>query len=115
MNEIKEEAEVSFHIYDFEPVEDKPGYVWFSKRNAQIISVETLQKLLEDKLSQIKEGDVIYDESGEIVYYVIKVYKSGILTDWRWVNSCGRHIENEFLTYEELLCKDMMFIRGDNK
>lgn len=30
----------------FEPVEDKPGYVWFNKRNCQIISIETLQKTL---------------------------------------------------------------------
>ena len=30
----------------FEPVEDKPGYVWFSKRNFQIISIETLRKTL---------------------------------------------------------------------
>lgn len=33
----------------FEPIEDKPGYVWFSKRNFQIISIETLQKLFEDR------------------------------------------------------------------
>lgn len=32
----------------FIPVEDKPGYVWFSKRNFQIISIETLTKSLED-------------------------------------------------------------------
>lgn len=65
------------------------------------------------ELSQIKEGDVIYDESGGIVYDVIKVYESGLLTDWRWANSCGRFIEDYFLTYEELLCKDIMLIRGD--
>lgn len=28
----------------FEPVEDKPGYVWVNKRNFQIISIETLRK-----------------------------------------------------------------------
>lgn len=33
----------------FEPVEDKPGYVWFSKRDCRIISIETLAKLLEDE------------------------------------------------------------------
>lgn len=32
---------------NYEPVEDKPGYVWFSKRNFQIISIETLTKSLE--------------------------------------------------------------------
>lgn len=32
----------------FEPVEDKPGYVWINKRNFQIISIETLRKLLKD-------------------------------------------------------------------
>lgn len=31
---------------NFEPVEDKPGYVWFNKRNFQIISIETLKKRL---------------------------------------------------------------------
>lgn len=34
----------------FEPVEDKPGYVWFNKRNFQIISIETLQKALHENL-----------------------------------------------------------------
>lgn len=48
MNEIEEAARAIFDICDFEPVEDKPGYVWFSKRNFQIISIETLQKLFED-------------------------------------------------------------------
>ena len=28
----------------FEPVEDKPGYYWLSKRNYQIISEEELKK-----------------------------------------------------------------------
>ena len=48
MNEIKEAVRTIFDVYDFEPVEDKPGYVWFSKRNFQIISIENLRKLLED-------------------------------------------------------------------
>ena len=48
MNEIEEAARAIFDICDFEPVEDKPGYVWFSKRNFQIISIETLRKALED-------------------------------------------------------------------
>ena len=38
----------------FEPVEDKPGFVWLSKRNFEIISIETLAKCLEDA-STIKE------------------------------------------------------------
>lgn len=33
---------------NFAPVEDKPGFVWFSKRNCEIISIETLAKCLED-------------------------------------------------------------------
>lgn len=33
---------------NFVPIEDKPGFVWFSKRNFQIISIETLAKCLED-------------------------------------------------------------------
>ena len=43
MEEVKK-----FIKENFEPVEDKPGYVWFSKRNIQIISIETLAKSLED-------------------------------------------------------------------
>lgn len=30
----------------FEPVEDKPGYYWLSRRNYQIISEEKLKELL---------------------------------------------------------------------
>ena len=30
----------------FAPVEDKPGYVWLSRRNFQIISIKTLQNRL---------------------------------------------------------------------
>lgn len=33
---------------NFNPVEDKPGYVWFNQRNFQIISIETLAKSLEE-------------------------------------------------------------------
>lgn len=57
MTEIEEVARTIFDIHEyninfikenFEPVEDKPGYVWFSKRNSQIISIETFAKCLED-------------------------------------------------------------------
>ena len=53
MNEVERETMAIFDIYEyikenFEPVEDKPGYVWFSKRNFQIISIETLAKCIED-------------------------------------------------------------------
>lgn len=37
----------------FEPVEDKPGYYWFNKRNCQIISEENIKKSID---SYIKEG-----------------------------------------------------------
>ena len=48
---LNEEARVIFDIInDLEPVEDKPGYVWYSKRNFQIISIETLRKALADAL-----------------------------------------------------------------
>ena len=33
---------------NFAPVEDKPGFVWISKTNFQITSIETLVKCLED-------------------------------------------------------------------
>lgn len=57
MNEIAAEFMAIFdsHEYikafvkeNFEPVEDKPGYVWFSKRNFQIIDIETFVKFLEE-------------------------------------------------------------------
>lgn len=32
----------------FEPIEDKPGYYWFNKRNYQIISEEVLKKAIEE-------------------------------------------------------------------
>jgi len=62
------------------------------------------------ELLQLKEEDVIYDESEKIAYNVIKTYKSGILTYWEWTNSYGRFIENKFLKNEELLCGDIILI-----
>lgn len=32
----------------FEPVENKPGYYWFNKRSFEIISEETLKKVIEE-------------------------------------------------------------------
>ena len=32
----------------FEPVEDKPGYYWFNKRNYQIISEEVLERAIKE-------------------------------------------------------------------
>lgn len=43
-----EEKVENFIKMIFEPIEDKPGYVWFSKKNFQIISIETLRKTLCD-------------------------------------------------------------------
>ena len=34
--------------FSFEPVEDKPGYYWFNKRNFQIISKEVLERALKE-------------------------------------------------------------------
>lgn len=31
---------------NYEPVKDKPGYIWFNKRNFQIINIEILAKSL---------------------------------------------------------------------
>ena len=42
---------------EYEPVIGKPGYVWFSKRNFQIISIEILTKLLEKEFLYIKESE----------------------------------------------------------
>jgi len=41
----------------FTPVEDKAGYVWFNKRNFQIISIETLAKSLEDYWTKEKKNE----------------------------------------------------------
>ena len=48
--QIKHEFSIAEKIIKerFTPVEDKPGYVWFNKRNFEIISIETLAKSLED-------------------------------------------------------------------
>jgi len=35
----------------YEPVEDKTGYVWFSRRNMQIISIDLLVAYLEKKFT----------------------------------------------------------------
>ena len=57
MNEVEREAMANFDTYEyckkfikenFEPVEDKPGYVWYDKRKFQIISIETYAKALEE-------------------------------------------------------------------
>ena len=62
------------------------------------------------ELSQIEEKDLIYDESEEIAYHVIKIYNSGILTYWEWTNSLGRFAENKFFKNEELLCENMILV-----
>ena len=67
------------------------------------------------ELSRITERDVIYDESAGIAYNVIKSFKSGILTYWEWTNPYGRFTEDKFLKNEELLCKDIILIRGDTE
>ena len=38
----------------YPPVDGKPGYVWFSRRNLQIIKKETLREAIKEYL----EGDV---------------------------------------------------------
>ena len=42
------EHEINYIKEHYEPVEDKPGYVWFNRRNHQIIHIETLAKALKD-------------------------------------------------------------------
>ena len=58
------------------------------------------------ELSQLKEKDVIYDESLGITYIVTRIYKSGILAYCKW----ARFTEDKFLKNEELLCKDMIIL-----
>ena len=38
----------------YPPVEDKPGYVWVSRQNLQIIKIDTLREAIKECL----EGDV---------------------------------------------------------
>lgn len=52
MTELEAELISNFDAREFvehyyEPVEDKPGYVWLSKRNMQIISIDVLVEALE--------------------------------------------------------------------
>ena len=35
-------------LQTFQPVEDKPGYYWFNKRDYQIISEEVLKKVIKE-------------------------------------------------------------------
>lgn len=45
---MDKEKQIQDYIKEhFTPVDDKPGYVWYSQRNFQIISIETLTKSLE--------------------------------------------------------------------
>lgn len=62
------------------------------------------------ELSQIKEEDVIYDESAGIAYKVIGKCKSGILAYWTWDNIYGKFTDRKYFKYEELLCEDMILI-----
>ena len=55
MTELEVELISNFDTREFveehyAPVEDKPGYVWFSKRNMQIISIDLLVAYLEEGL-----------------------------------------------------------------
>ena len=40
--------EINKILATYEPVENKPGYVWFSKTNYQIIKLETLREAYEE-------------------------------------------------------------------
>lgn len=62
MTELPEQKDERIKMFikeNFEPVEDKPGYVWLSKRHLQIISIETLSKAIESHLreSEVQDAD----------------------------------------------------------
>ena len=44
----------------YEPVEDKPGYVWFSKANRQIVAIDVLRSAYEDFFKE-KVGEINAD------------------------------------------------------
>ena len=49
MSDIELEAKFRKFVEEYyEPVEDKPGYVWFSKRHMQIISIDILVAYLKN-------------------------------------------------------------------
>lgn len=41
----------------YEPVEDKPGYVWLNKRNLQIINIDVLASIIEKYLQKRQESE----------------------------------------------------------
>ena len=48
---------------NFAPVDDKPGFVWFSKRNFEIITIETLAKCLEDAWTRGLYYPPVFDDN----------------------------------------------------
>lgn len=53
-------------LSSFEPVEDKPGYYWLSKRRGQIIEKERLEKIIE-KIANAPEGYLLTAEEIEYI------------------------------------------------
>ena len=53
------------------------------------------------ELSQLKEDDVIYEY--DFFYTVIKTYKSGVLTRYKWKNQYGTFSDDKFFKNKELL------------
>ena len=52
----KTESDVDVFIeINFEPVEDKPGYVWLNKRNMRIIDVNILKAAIEKRNKDAKD------------------------------------------------------------
>lgn len=66
MTEIEKKAIINFIKENYDPVDDKPGYVWFSKRHFEIISIETLAKSIEDFFKPTSLTEEIIDQFNEL-------------------------------------------------
>ena len=60
------------------------------------------------ELSQVKEGDAIYDKCDKMSYSVVKLFKRGILVYREWTNTNGRFSEYNMLKKIELLRDDVI-------
>ena len=52
---LTNEKTLQFIKIYYQPVEDKPGYVWFSKKDRQIIKIDVLKAALENLKTKIEK------------------------------------------------------------
>ena len=60
LKQVSESDARKFVEEHYEPVEDKPGYVWLSKRNMRTISIDLLVTCLKEwERSNSNKGDIL--------------------------------------------------------